>query len=287
VPSACIDVGSNTTRLLVAEVDGALRPLLNRRAFTRIGSASQGGVIPAWKVHETAAAVAGYAALAREHGCGQIVVVATAAVREARNQAELVGEVEAAAGVAVRVLSAVEEARLAFAGATSTLSGDRDERVAVVDVGGGSTEVVLGTVSGGATWSTSLAVGSGSLADSLLRSDPPTEAELRALGARVSEALAGLAPISARRAFAAGGSATSLGRLVGPELGAAQLEQARRVLAAQPVDALAERFRLDPERVRLLRAGVPLLAALSKRIGLPLEIGAGGLREGVILAMEE
>ena len=287
MPHACIDVGSNTTRLLVAEVDGALRPLLNRRAFTRIGSASEGGMIPAWKVRETAAAVAGYAELARELGCDQIVAVATAAVREARNQSELVTEVEAAAGVAVRVLSAGEEARLAFAGATSRLSRDGQQPVVVVDVGGGSTEVVLGTAAGGATWSTSLPVGSGSLADSLLRSDPPSAAELGALGERVSHELQGLAPISARRAFAAGGSATSLARLVGRELGAAQLGQAGRVLAGETVDALAERFGLDPERVRLLRAGVPLLAGLCERIGLPLEIGAGGIREGVILGLEE
>ena len=287
MPHACIDVGSNTTRLLVAEVDGALRPLLNRRAFTRIGSASEGGMIPAWKVRETAAAVAGYAELARELGCDQIVAVATAAVREARNQSELVTEVEAAAGVAVRVLSAGEEARLAFAGATSRLSCDGQQPVVVVDVGGGSTEVVLGTAAGGATWSTSLPVGSGSLADGLLRSDPPSAAELGALGERVSHELQGLAPISARRAFAAGGSATSLARLVGRELGAAQLGQAGRVLAGETVDALAERFGLDPERVRLLRAGVPLLAGLCERIGLPLEIGAGGIREGVILGLEE
>ena len=287
MPHACIDVGSNTTRLLVAEVDGALRPLLNRRAFTRIGSASEGGMIPAWKVRETAAAVAGYAELARELGCDQIVAVATAAVREARNQSELVTEVEAAAGVAVRVLSAGEEARLAFAGATSRLSRDGQQPVVVVDVGGGSTEVVLGTAAGGATWSTSLPVGSGSLADGLLRSDPPSAAELGALGERVSHELQGLAPISARRAFAAGGSATSLARLVGRELGAAQLGQAGRVLAGETVDALAERFGLDPERVRLLRAGVPLLAGLCERIGLPLEIGAGGIREGVILGLEE
>ena len=284
MPRACIDVGSNTTRLLVADVvGGALRPLLNERAFTRIGGASEGGAIPAWKVRETAEVVASYAALAREHGCSETVVVATAAVREASNRAELVREVDTLARVGMRVLSAGEEARLAFAGATSMLSRDEHAPLVVVDVGGGSTEVVAGTAAAGATWSTSLAVGSGSLADNLLCSDPPLEAELRAVRRRVAEALSGLAPPRARRALAVGGSATSLARLVGSELGAAQLEGALRVLAADPLHVLAERLDLDPERVRLLRAGVPLLEALSRRIGLPLEIGAGGLREGVIL----
>lgn len=260
-----------------------LRPRLNERAFTSIGGASEHGIIPAWKVRETAEVVAAYASLAREHGCSETVVVATAAVREARNRVELVRAVDVLAGVSVRVLSAGEEARLAFAGATSLLSRDGHEPLAVVDVGGRSTEVVVGTAAAGATWSTSLAVGSGSLADGLLHSDPPREAELREVRRRVAEALAGLAPPPAGRAFAVGGSATSLARLIGSELGAEQLEGALQVLVAEPLHVVAERLDLDPERVRLLRAGVPLLEALSRRLGLALEIGAGGLREGVIL----
>lgn len=281
---ACIDVGSNTTRLLVAEVAGeALEPRLNERAFTRLGGAIENGVIPAPKVRETAEVVAAYAALARERGCAEVVVVATAAVREASNREQLVREIDALAGVSVRVLSGVEEARLAFAGATSTLAGEGETPLLVVDVGGGSTEVVVGTAVAGAGWCTSLAIGSGSLADGLLRSDPPREAELRAVRRRVAEALSGLDPPPAGRAFAVGGSATSLARLVGGELGAAQLDAALSALVADPLDVVARRLDLDPERVRLLRAGVPLLDGLSRRIGLPLEIGSGGLREGAVL----
>lgn len=287
MPHACIDVGSNTTRLLVADAEDGVRPLLERRAFTRIGSSvSRDGLIPARKIDETAEVVAAYAALAREHGCATIVAVATAAVRQAPNRAELRREVEARAGLVVRILSPAEEARLAFAGATSALSAGGSDRILVADVGGGSTEVVVGTVAGGSAWSRSCPIGSGTLADRLLRSDPPTAAELDAVRRRVAEALAELAPPPADHAFAVGGSATSLVRVVGQELGPAELERALHALTTSRVAELADRFELDRERVRLLRAGVLVFEGLSRRLGMVLEIGAGGLREGLVLELE-
>ena len=274
MPHACIDVGSNTTRLLVADAEDGVRPLLERRAFTRIGSSvSRDGLIPARKIDETAEVVAAYAALAREHGCATIVAVATAAVRQAPNRAELRREVEARAGLVVRILSPAEEARLAFAGATSALSAGGSDRILVADVGGGSTEVVVGTVAGGSAWSRSCPIGSGTLADRLLRSDPPTAAELDAVRRRVAEALAELAPPPADR-------------VVGQELGPAELERALHALTTSRVAELADRFELDRERVRLLRAGVLVFEGLSRRLGMVLEIGAGGLREGLVLELE-
>ena len=175
VPHACIDVGSNTIRLLVADVRGGrLHELASRREFTRIGrSVSTLGMIPAPKIAEAAATVAEHADLARRLGARQVAVVATAAVRQAGNHAELVAAVQARAGVPMRILPAVEEARLSFVGATRTTEVPPSGPIAVVDVGGGSTEVVVGSAAGGPTWSRSLAIGSGLLADRCLRSDPP------------------------------------------------------------------------------------------------------------------
>lgn len=285
MPNACIDVGSNTTRLLVAEIeDGGLRPVVARRAFTQIGaSAAEGGAIPAWKVHEVAEVVAGYCRLARQRGCAEIVVVATAAVRDAPNRAALVHAVEVRAAVPVRVLSCQEEARLAFAGATSTSSRDDEAELVVVDVGGGSTEVVCGKVTSGVSWSASFPIGSGLLTQRHLRCDPPTEAELRWVRRQVEAAFKGLAPPRAERALAVGGSATSLERLVGEALTPKSLGRAIHLLAAMPARAVADRFGLAPERVRLLPAGVLVLAELSRRLGLPLARGGGGLREGTLL----
>jgi exopolyphosphatase/guanosine-5'-triphosphate,3'-diphosphate pyrophosphatase len=84
-----------------------------------------------------------------------------------------------------------------------------------------------------------------------------------------------------------GGTATSLRRLVGAELAHETLERGIRVLSVTPIDQVAARFELDPERVRLLPAGILVLEALSDKLGLPLRIARGGLREGVILELLE
>jgi exopolyphosphatase/guanosine-5'-triphosphate,3'-diphosphate pyrophosphatase len=284
---ACIDIGSNTTRLLVAEVTSRhLRELASERAFTRIGkSLVEGGAIPARKIEETLGVVAAQAARARELGAEQVVAVATAAIREARNRAELEAAVESAGGNPLWVLSGDEEARLSFVGATRTLGRPVEGPVAVVDVGGGSTELAIGDPGGEVQWARSLGVGSGLLADLHLHADPPSAEELDALRSRVEDEVRQLSPPFARSALAVGGTATSMGRLVGRELSHETLERGIGVLAQSPIAQMAERFQLDPERVRLLPAGILVLQVLSDRLGLKLEIARGGLREGVLLEL--
>jgi exopolyphosphatase/guanosine-5'-triphosphate,3'-diphosphate pyrophosphatase len=97
----------------------------------------------------------------------------------------------------------------------------------------------------------------------------------------------GLESPPAETAVAVGGTATSLRRLVGAELEHETLERGVRVLSLTPIDEIAGRFELDPERVRLLPAGILVLEAVSDHLGLPLRIARGGLREGVILELVE
>jgi exopolyphosphatase / guanosine-5'-triphosphate,3'-diphosphate pyrophosphatase len=284
VAYACIDIGSNTTRLLVAEPsEGRLRELMTQRAFTSLGKATSKGRIPEDKIEETAEVVATQARLARELGADEIAVVATAAVRSAKNRDEFGAAIEAESGLTVRVLSGHEEARLAFLGATRTFSGPLDGSIAVVDVGGGSTELVIGTLAQGATWEESFRIGSGFLADSYLHSDPPGVSELEAVRLHVSGTFEGLNVPPALHAVATGGSANALRRLVGAELVYETLERAIRILASTPIAQVAKRFELDPERVRVLPAGVLIFEELSQTLGLPLSVGKGGVREGVIL----
>ncbi len=284
----CIDIGSNTTRLLVADApDGTLRELLTRRAFTRIGrSLGTHGRIPPEKIAETARVVGSQARVARETGAEQIVAVATAAIRDANNRDELVAAVEAELDAPLRVLTAAEEARLSFAGATRTLPEPARGTMAVVDVGGGSTEIAIGRPGVEPSWWESFRVGSGFLADSYLRADPPSAAELEAVRSHVAELFEGLDPPRADGAVAVGGTATSLRRLTGGELQPETLERGVRLLSTTPIAEVARQFELDPERVRLLPAGILVLAAVSERLGLPLRIARGGLREGVILEMQ-
>lgn len=285
----CIDIGSNTTRLLVAEAgDDRLREIVTQRAFTRLGKALlKGGSIPAEKIEETAEVVASQTRIAREVGAETVVAVATAAIRNAPNGDELCEAVERAGGMRLCVLSDEEEARLSFVGATRTMASPAEGTVAVLDVGGGSSELAIGDPDGTMHWSQSFRIGSGFLADSYLRSDPPAVAELEAIRRHVDGTFEGLAPPPADSAVAVGGTATSLRRLVGAELAHETLERGIRVLSSTPIAEVAGRFELDPERVRLLPAGILVLEALSDRLGLPLRIARGGLREGVILELLE
>jgi exopolyphosphatase/guanosine-5'-triphosphate,3'-diphosphate pyrophosphatase len=284
---ACVDIGSNTTRLLVAEAAaGRLSSVLERRAFTRIGRDLRAtGTISAAKVDEVAATVAEQAALAQALGVRATRVVATAAIRAALNGPALCAAIEARAGVPVDVLGGEEEARLAFVGATRTLGHPLEGRVAVVDVGGGSSEIAVGTVAGGVSWAASFKVGSGYLADAYLRSDPPAAAELHAVSEHAAGVFEGLEVPPPERAVAVGGSATSLRRLAGAVLEPETLQRAIRVLSLDGADEVARRFDLDPQRVRLLPAGILILDAVSRCLGVPLQIGRGGLREGVCLEL--
>ncbi len=282
---AAIDIGSNTTRVLVAEpVDGQLKKVMEQRAYTRISKAlGEDGAIRADKVHEVAELVATQVRLARELGAEVIRSVATAAVREASNgelAAEVIGE---ASGVPVAILSEEEEGRLSFIGATKTLGHPVQGKIGVVDVGGGSTEVILGTASGGVEAVRSWRVGSGVLADELIVSDPPSATEIRKVRDRIDDIFEGVEIEHPARAVAVGGSATSLRRLVGAVLEYETLERGIRVLAGGPAAEVARRFELDPQRVRILATGVLLLEKVSELLGQPLQIGKGGLREGVIL----
>jgi exopolyphosphatase/guanosine-5'-triphosphate,3'-diphosphate pyrophosphatase len=282
---AAIDIGSNTTRVLVAEpVDGQLKKVMEQRAYTRINKAigADGEILPE-KIDEVAEVVATQVRLARELGAETIRAVATAAVREAANGEKAAKAIGAAAGVEVDVLGEEEEGRLSFIGATKTLGHPVEGKVGVVDVGGGSTEVILGTVPGGAQEVRSWKVGSGVLADELIASDPPSAAEIRKVRDRIDDLFEGVEIDHPAQAVAVGGSATSLRRLVGAVLEYETLERGIRVLCGDPAAEVARRFELDPERVRILATGVLLLEKLSELLGQPLQIGKGGLREGVVL----
>src|SRR5918994_101677 len=173
---AAIDIGSNTTRVLVAEpLKGQLRTVMEQRAYTRIGKeAKRGGAITAEKVAELAEVVATQVRLAEELGAEAIRTVATAAIRESTNRDEVAAEIGRVAGVSVDVLGDEEEGRLAFVGATKTLGHPVEGEIAVVDVGGGSSEIVVGSLSQGLGSVQSFKIGSGSLAEDHLESDPPS-----------------------------------------------------------------------------------------------------------------
>jgi exopolyphosphatase / guanosine-5'-triphosphate,3'-diphosphate pyrophosphatase len=276
---ACVDIGTNTTRVLVADVEGGrITEVLQRRAFTRIGTQPE---IPRDKIEEVARVVAEQVELAAMAGAERVRVVATAAIRAAVNRDEFL----AGMSVEVEILDGSEEARLAFLGATRTLGHDLPGTVGVVDVGGGSTEIAIGTLAGGVQWSSSFLVGSGALADRYLRSDPPSLDELRAVREHACDVFGARAVPHTDCAVAVGGSAASLRRLVGDVLDEESLRRAIGALSGAPAADVAEQLALDTRRVRLLPAGIVILDAAAEQLRQPLLIGRGGLREGAVLDM--
>ncbi|MGI8920839.1 MAG: hypothetical protein ACR2HD_04075 [Solirubrobacteraceae bacterium] len=300
VRCACIDIGSNTTRLLVGDVDAqrGLQRIHEERVFTRLGEGlgRSGATFTPEKLAAVTAVVAAHERVARELGAQTVAVVGTAALRRARNRSELELSIEGACGLAVRVLDAGAEARLAFAGATHALAGHSEGPVAVVDVGGGSSELITGSWPGAGdggprsvriAFCSSIELGSLDLTEQLIAHDPPSAEELAAIEARVQQAFASVDPPAAALALAVGGSATSLARLAGRELNPESLRQALVALTAGPAREVAQRHDLHSERARLLPAGILVLAQASRALGLPLQIGAGGVREGVVLELAD
>lgn len=281
---ACIDIGSNTTRLLVADLEaGRLEPVAQERVFTHIGYRREGDrAIDEAKIQEVARVVADQVRTAQRLGSESVRAVATAAIRDACNGSELAEAVAAASGVQVDILSGQREARLAFLGAVCGVAPIPVTEIGVVDVGGGSCEIAVGRAPDRISWSASFRLGSGSLTREYLRSDPPVHAELAAARKQIAVDLATSEMPRPGLALAVGGSATSLRRLAGAILDQGSLERALAVLSAQPAAASARQFGLDADRARLLPAGLLILQAAAERFGRPLVVGGGGLREGVL-----
>ena len=281
---ACVDIGTNTTRLLVAERDGGrLRELVAVRRFLRLVP-DEGGQIPSEAVAALAAIVAALARVARQHAVSEVHVVGTAAIRAASNRDELCAAVHSACGIHVEVLTGEQEAQLAFSGALATLATPPAGAIGVIDVGGGSCELVTGTIADGVTWWRSVPIGSGTLAARHLRSDPPALAELAAARAEIDIALQDVDPPTTDLVLAVGGSATTLAAASGGELEPASIARILAVLLEEPAAEAAKRLGLHVERVRLLPAGLLALEAAWGAFGqAPLQIARGGLREGVIM----
>jgi exopolyphosphatase/guanosine-5'-triphosphate,3'-diphosphate pyrophosphatase len=280
-----IDVGSNTVRLVVADGD---RQLLSRREMLHLGADVElHGSIPAEKLAAAARLVGSYAEAARAAGAVEIAVLITSPGRQAENGNELLDAIWAAAGCPIRILSAAEEARLGFAGALDVASPPTRRLVAVVDVGGGSAQVVVGTRRGGPEWLRSIDLGSQRLTSRLLDSDPPGRAAIAAARAEAARYVDELEPPKPRLALAVGGSARALKRIAGGRLSRDDLERALALLAETPAAELVRRFGIDADRVGTLPAGAVILTELQSRLATPLRVVRGGVREGALLELSQ
>jgi exopolyphosphatase/guanosine-5'-triphosphate,3'-diphosphate pyrophosphatase len=281
-----VDVGSNTIRLLVARQEGgALTSLREEREHLFLGEdVERNGRLSAERLIEAARCAAGYAHVARTLGTDAVEVIVTAPGRQSANGDRLVSELAAATRAPVRLLTADEEGRLAFAGAVAA-AGSLPGSIGVCDVGGGSAEAVVGTVEGGPAWSRSLDVGAVRLTQRFLADDPPGKSALGRARDEVERHLEGFAPPLPQAALATGGTARALRKLVGRELGADDLAAALALLGKRPSAKIAKTFGLHERRARTVAGGAVILSCLQERLGVAFQVSRAGLREGAALAL--
>jgi exopolyphosphatase/guanosine-5'-triphosphate,3'-diphosphate pyrophosphatase len=288
--AAVVDVGSNTVRLLVADVSAAgIAAVREEKAYVGLGAEILGrGEIGRAKLDETIEVARRLTRLARKLGADPVEVVVTAPGRQASNGDELLYALAHGTSGPVRQLTSDEEGVLAYRGAVAR-ADSLPEVVAVCDTGGGSTELVVGAPPGPPAWSRSVDLGSLRLTAGFLPSDPPTETELAAAQEEAAHALEGVTPPRPQLALVVGGSARGIARLVGPLLDEQALSVALRLTTARRAAKTAKLYGLDEERARVLPAGAVILREVGCRLGAPLQLARGGLREGVLaeLAAEE
>jgi exopolyphosphatase/guanosine-5'-triphosphate,3'-diphosphate pyrophosphatase len=272
MPVAVIDIGTNTTRLLVAGRGDAGQVVeLDRR--TTITSLGQGvdatGRLAPEAMERVANAIAEYREVIDRLGAERIVAVATSAMRDAENGPAFRDQLKERFGVDARTISGDEEARLTFLGATTGRDDQRE--TVVIDIGGGSTEYVVGRPGEDPSFHTSTQMGSVRHTERFLRTDPPTRDELEALAADV---LATVPDVKAEHAIAVAGTATSLAAIDGAEtmhgylLSLAACERIAAMLAGL---ALAERREVEglhPGRAPTIVAGAVILTESIRTLGL-------------------
>src|SRR5215213_352885 len=178
-----IDLGTNSSRLLIADVEaGRLTEVERRTTITRLGEGlDASGRLSDEAIARVADAVAGYRDLLDGHDAGQVVCVATSAMRDAENGGDLADLLRRRHDVDPRVISGDEEARLTFLGATSGRPGG--DATLVIDIGGGSTEFVVGRPGEEPSFHASTRMGSVRHTERHLHSDPPADEGLAALAA--------------------------------------------------------------------------------------------------------
>ena len=289
--SAVIDVGSNTIHLLVGEVeDGAVLPVTGEKVSARLGSGvDKTGRIEEARIPVAVEAIGLFARLAVLNGASETAVLATSAVRDAENGPALCEEVREKAGLEVRMIAGREEALLGFRGAISALPSFPWETPAlVVDLGGGSAQLILGDAVNGPGKQVSLPLGTNRTTERHVRSDPPKSGELEALSETVLKKLPDWELPEGAAVVAIGGSARAILRFTRDELTRERLRELAAEISEKPSAVLAREEGLAPERARVMPAAITTLAAILERYNRPeLVVARGGIREGAILTMAD
>ena len=278
---AVIDVGTNSTRLLVADVAGGrVSPVERRSTVTRLGrGVDLSGRLSAEAIEDVCEAVGGYVGILRELGAETVDAIATSAVRDADNGSAFIAELRERFALSARVLDGEEEARATYLGATSEALPT--EPTLVVDIGGGSTELVVGT-GREISFHDSLQAGVVRHSERCFSNDPPTAEEMEALAADVRGLIGAAvgAGVEAGQGIAVAGTPTSLAavemelepydpaRVHGHVLALPSIQRMLSRLASAPLAERVEIAGMHPDRAPTIVAGVVILIETMRAFGL-------------------
>lgn len=297
---AVVDIGSNSTRLLVADVAaGSIREVERQSRVTRLGrGVDLAGQLSAEAIEAACTAIADYVSIYEEAGVESVEAIATSAVRDASNGDAFVAELRERFAISARVLDGDEEARLTYLGATA--ERPPSEPTLVIDIGGGSTEMVVGTGQEIAFHS-SLQAGVVRHSERHLPSDPPTPVELEALAGDVrgliEAAVAGGKAAKPAAGIAVAGTPTSLAaielglepydpsRVHGHVLSLGTIQRLLSQLAAAPLSERVEIPGMHPDRAPTIVAGVVILVEAMRAFGLEqIEVSEHDILYGIALS---
>jgi exopolyphosphatase / guanosine-5'-triphosphate,3'-diphosphate pyrophosphatase len=305
---AVVDLGTNTTRLLVADVqDGRLEELEKETTITRLGQGVDAtGRLADEAMDRVRQTLDGYRQTIDRLKAEDVIAVATSAMRDADNGPEFRDELNRRYGIDARTISGDEEARLTFIGATSgrTAAVESPASAVVIDIGGGSTEYVVGSNGADPDFHVSAQMGSRRHTERFLQSDPPRHEELEALADDVRRIIEESVPDEIRERTAEGvavaGTATTLAaidmeldpyepeKVHGYRVGLAAAERIQAMLAALPVEERRNVTGLHPDRAPVIVAGVTILVESIRAFGLEeIEISESDILQGAAMAAAE
>ena len=299
---AAVDCGTNSLRLLVVDIDadaGHAEQVERRTTIVRLGQGvDRTGVFADEALTRTFACIEEYAALIADLDVAAVRFVATSAARDVANRDAFLAGVRARVGVDAEIISGDEEAALSYDGATRELArtGGVDEPVLVVDIGGGSTELVIRVAPGDAPHGQSIDIGSVRLTERHLTDDPPSPAQVAAVRHDVRSAIAGVdVPLDqARTVVGVAGTVTTMAAMVldlevydRERINGAHLARADVLAAVERIVTMsvAERRALPfmhPDRADVIGAGALVLAGVIERLDLPeLRVSSHDILDGM------
>ena len=287
---AVVDVGSNTIHLLVGEAGkGEVLPVTGEKVSARLGAGvEKTGRIAEERLSLAADAIGLFARISALNGVSEPAILATSAVRDAENGQELAERVRELTGLKMRLISGEEEAALGFRGAVSAVGTSWEGPALVVDLGGGSAQLIVGEASSGPLMQVSLPLGSNRTTEKFVENDPPKKKELRALYEHVKEKMPGWGLSQRVSVVAVGGSARAILKITQDDLSVERLRRLAREVSDRPSAVLAREYGLAPERARVMPAAITTLAAILEHFGRDeLTVARGGLREGTLLTLAE